>query len=123
MVRPAQIKKKRKFSPYIRKFRGIVQSHIWLTTSSYMVKIFMHFLRKPFLIYDFAPDPIWISLYMRKIFFPFYQCESKDIYSEKTSVYPAIPPFFTTHQIPRWVLTTEYTQSSNVQFLATIPSW
>ncbi len=40
-----------------------------------MVKIFVHFLiqyiRKPFLIYDFAPDPIWISLHMRKILFPF----------------------------------------------------
>jgi len=28
-------------------------------------------IKKPFLIYDFAPDPIWISLYMRKIFFSF----------------------------------------------------
>ncbi len=25
------------------------------------------YIRKPFLIHDFAPDPIWISLYMRKI--------------------------------------------------------
>jgi len=25
------------------------------------------YIRKPFLIYDFAPDPIWISIYIRKI--------------------------------------------------------
>ncbi len=29
------------------------------------------YIRKPFLIYDFATAPIWISLYMRKIFFFF----------------------------------------------------
>jgi hypothetical protein len=28
-------------------------------------------VRKPFLKYDFAPDPIWISLYMRNILFSF----------------------------------------------------
>ena len=32
------------------------------------------YIRKPFLKYDYATDPIWISLYMRKIFFSFYQC-------------------------------------------------
>ncbi len=59
------IKNKIKFSSYIRKFRGIGckviydkrPPHIWwkyLCISSY--------IRKPFLIYDFAPDPIWISL-------------------------------------------------------------
>jgi hypothetical protein len=32
-------------------------------------------IRKLFLLYDFAPDPIWISLYIRKILiFFFYQC-------------------------------------------------
>ncbi len=40
-----------------------------------MGKIFVHFLtysiRKPYFIYDFAPDPIWISLYRRQIFFSF----------------------------------------------------
>ncbi len=41
------IKKKIRFSSYIRKFRmEQLQSHIWLTISSY--------IRKPFLIYDFA---------------------------------------------------------------------
>ncbi len=29
------------------------------------------YIRKPFLIYDFATAPLWISLYMRKIFFSF----------------------------------------------------
>ncbi len=29
------------------------------------------YTRRPFLIYDFATDPIWSSLYMRKIFFSF----------------------------------------------------
>ncbi len=29
------------------------------------------YIRNLFLIYDFAPDPIWISLYMRKISFSF----------------------------------------------------
>ena len=29
------------------------------------------YIRKPFLIYDFATAPILISLYMRKIFFSF----------------------------------------------------
>ncbi len=62
------IKNKIKFSSFIRKFRGIGCKVIYrLTISSYMVKIFVHFLLKPFLIYDFAPDPMWISSYMRKI--------------------------------------------------------
>ncbi len=37
-----------------------LQSHIWLTASSYMVKflcISSH-IRKPFLIYDFATAPL-----------------------------------------------------------------
>ncbi len=51
-----------------------MQSHIWLTASSFMVKYLCisSYIRKPFLIYDFAPDPIWISLYMRKILFSFF---------------------------------------------------
>ncbi len=66
------IKKKIKFSSYIRKFRmERLQSHIWLTASSYM--------GKPFLLYDFITAPLWISLYMRQIFFSFL------------SVYPIVP--------------------------------
>jgi hypothetical protein len=56
--------------------RERLQSHIWLTASSYM-SIFLHissYIRKRFLIYDFATDPIWISLYMKKFYILFYQC-------------------------------------------------
>ncbi len=66
----ALIKKKIKFSSYIRKFRwDRLQSHIWPTASSYIVEYFRisSYIRKPFLIYAFATaDPIWISLYKRK---------------------------------------------------------
>jgi hypothetical protein len=50
-----------------------VQSQIWLTASSFMVKYQRpsSYIKKPFLIYDFETDPIWISLYMRKILFSF----------------------------------------------------
>ncbi len=71
------IKKKIKFSSYIGKFRvEQLQSHIWLMASSYIGKYFRisSYIRKPFLIYDFATAPLWISLYMRKILFSFYQC-------------------------------------------------
>jgi hypothetical protein len=63
-------KKENKIFPlYWEIQRDRVQGHIWLTTASYMMKYL------PFLIYmyDFAPDPIWISFYMRKILFS-YQC-------------------------------------------------
>ncbi len=50
-----------------------LQSHIWLTASSYMGKSLRisSFIRKPFLISDFATAPLWISLYSRKIWFSF----------------------------------------------------
>ncbi len=40
-----------------------------------MVKYFRisSYIMKPFLIYDFLTNPIWISLYIRKISFIFYQ--------------------------------------------------
>ncbi len=38
------------------------------------LRISSSYIRKPSIIYDFATDPIWISLYMRKILFLFYQC-------------------------------------------------
>ncbi len=43
-----------------------LQSHIWLTASSYMGNYFCisSYFRKPFLIYDFATAPLWISLYI-----------------------------------------------------------
>jgi hypothetical protein len=50
-----------------------LQSHIWLTASSYMVKYLRisSYIRTPFLVYDFATAPLWISFYMRKIWFSF----------------------------------------------------
>ncbi len=56
----AQIKKKIKF-------------HKWLTASSYVVKYLRisSYIRKPYLKNDFATDPTWISLHMRKISFSF----------------------------------------------------
>jgi hypothetical protein len=57
---PALLKKKIKFSSYIRKFRmEQLQSHILLTVSLYMVKYLRisSYIRKPFLIYHFATAP------------------------------------------------------------------
>ncbi len=76
----ALIKKKRKFSSDIRKFRmDQLQSHIWLTASSYRVKYLRisSYIGNPFLIYDFSTAPFWISLYMGKNFFVSDQCEIK----------------------------------------------
>jgi hypothetical protein len=70
--------KKIKFSSYIGKFRlEQLQIHIWLTASSYMGKYLRisSYIRKSFLIYVWlATAPLWISLYMRKFDFLFYQC-------------------------------------------------
>jgi hypothetical protein len=69
------ITKKIKFSSDIRKF-GMeqLQSHIWMTSSSCIGKYLRisSYTRKPFLIYDFATAPLWIFLYMRKIWFFFF---------------------------------------------------
>ncbi len=37
------------------------------------VQIFSH-MRRPLVIYNFATAPFWVSLYMRKFDFLFYQC-------------------------------------------------
>ncbi len=71
---PTLITKKRTVSSHIRKFRmEQLQSHIWLTASSYMVKYLCisSYISKHFLIYDFATAPLWISSYMRKIWCSF----------------------------------------------------
>ncbi len=69
------IKKKINFSSYIRKFwMEQLQSQIWLTASSHMVKYLSisSYIRNPFLINDFATAPFWMSLYnMRKIWYSF----------------------------------------------------
>ncbi len=90
----ARIKKKIKFSSYIRKFRvEQLQSHIWLTDSWYMGKYLRisSYIRKPFLIYDFATDPLWISLYMRKIWFSFLSvCKIATSHAAKHSLPPSL---------------------------------
>jgi hypothetical protein len=71
------IKKKIKFSSYIRKFRvEQLQSHIWGRAGFlYMRKCenISPYMKRPLVIYDFATAPFWITLYMRKIWFSFYQ--------------------------------------------------
>ncbi len=66
------IKKKIKFSSYIRNFRmEQLRIHIWLMAFSYMVKYLRisSYIRKPSLLYDFATAQFGISLYLRKIWF------------------------------------------------------
>ncbi len=70
-------KKKDKFSSYMKKFRRErLQSHIWLTASSYIVEYLRisSYIRKPVLIYDFATDLIWIPYIWGKFRFLFYRC-------------------------------------------------
>jgi hypothetical protein len=54
------IKKKRKFSSYVRKFRGI-GCKAYMTNGlliyGEIFALFLIYFRKPFLIYDFAPGP------------------------------------------------------------------
>jgi hypothetical protein len=91
------IKKKIKFSSYIRKF-GMeqLQSHIWLKAFSYMTKYLRisSDIRKPFLIYDFEKATEFPYIW-GKFAFLFYQCSvhctvsrsctaSKRLCSEKT---------------------------------------
>jgi hypothetical protein len=62
---------------YMRKFRrDRLQSHIWLTAASYMVKylrISSHTCtRKPFLLYDFATATVWGFLIYEENFFFFF---------------------------------------------------
>ncbi len=48
----------------------------WIfSISSYCTLYTVKYIRKPFPIYDFAPDPFWISFYMTKSFHNlYYQC-------------------------------------------------
>ncbi len=60
------IKKRTKFSLYIRKFRwDRLKSHRWGRASKNMRKWanIQPFIRRLLFIYDFGPDPFWISLY------------------------------------------------------------
>ncbi len=64
-----------------------LQSHIWLTASSYIGKYLRisSYIRKPFLKYDFATAPLWIS-WWGKFYFLFYQC----MYARLRSLVPAL---------------------------------
>ncbi len=55
----ATLKKKKNFPI----FKGSQKSNIRLTASTNMVKYLRasSYIREPFLMYDFATDPIWIS--------------------------------------------------------------
>ncbi len=72
-------KEKIKFSSDIRKFRlEQLQSHTYMTNGLLIYgEIISSYIRKPFLIYDFATAPLRISLYIciwGKFDFLFYQC-------------------------------------------------
>ncbi len=58
--------KQKKIFLIYKEFRRIgFKSYIWLPASSMGKNLCISsYIRKPFLIYDFAPDPIWISLYI-----------------------------------------------------------
>ncbi len=68
-------KKITKFSSYIRKSRREqLQSHKWLTASLYMTKYMRisSYIKKTFIVYDFATASIWFSFYMWKIVISFF---------------------------------------------------
>ncbi len=66
-------KENQSFLIYKEMQSGAVAKSYWLTASSYMGKYLRisSYIRKPFLIYDFATAPLYISLYMRKLWFSF----------------------------------------------------
>jgi hypothetical protein len=70
------IKKKIKFSSFIRKSEWSSCKVIYEEglPHTYMMKCvnISPYMRRPLVIYDFATAPSWISLYMRKILFPFW---------------------------------------------------
>ena len=68
------IKKKIKFSSYIRKFRmEQLQSHIWLTASSYIGKYLLisSYIGKPFIIYDCNCSTLNFLIYEENLIFFF----------------------------------------------------
>ncbi len=73
--------KKIKFSSYIKKFKvEQLQSHIWLTRPPHIWETLRisSYIRKPFLIYDFAIAPLWLPYIWGKFYFLFYQCSVND---------------------------------------------
>ncbi len=76
-LKSALIKKKIKFSSYIRKFSTEqLQSHIWLMVSSYLVKYFAHFIiGSPSSYMTLQPIPSEFPYIWEKFCFLLYQCE------------------------------------------------
>jgi hypothetical protein len=74
-----------------------LQSHIWLTASSYMGKYLCisSYIRKPVLIYDFATAPLWISYMWGKFYF---------LLSVRDAVQNMLPPppFIQLSRARRW---------------------
>ncbi len=71
------LKKNQVFLIYKEIQNGAVAKSCYMTNGlliQYMGKYLRisSYIRKPFLIYDFATTPLWISLYVRKIFFFFF---------------------------------------------------
>ncbi len=67
----------------MRKFRmEQLQCHIWIRPPHILGNIFAfpHILGSPS-SYDFATAPLWISLYMRKICFPFFWVQASTVHN------------------------------------------
>ncbi len=80
---PSLIKKKRKFSSHIRKFR-------WTVAKSYMTNGLL--MCKEALPLYFVPDLFWISLYMKKFFPSFLLVYQAPVFREKSSLTMGIGP-------------------------------
>ncbi len=68
------IKKKIKFSSYYKEIQSGAVAKSYLTNGRHIYRKYLpisSYIRKPFLIDDCATAPLWISLYMRKIWFSF----------------------------------------------------
>ncbi len=86
-------KKKRKFS-YMRKFRreSYMQSHIWLTASSYMTKYFCafpHILGSHSSYMTLQPIPSGFPYLWGKFYFIFYQCCFYPGPTKMDNIYPS----------------------------------
>ncbi len=98
----ALVKKKIKFSLIYKEIQSGAVANSYMRKGLPSIwgnaQIFPHivYIRRPLVIYDFATSPFWISLYMRKIWFSFFQCISVfPLYLLVTlnlSVFPLYPP-------------------------------
>jgi hypothetical protein len=73
---PCTDKKENQIFLIYKEIQGVAVAKSFMTNGlliQYMGKYLRisSYIRKPFPIYDFATAPLWISLYMRKIWFTF----------------------------------------------------